>query len=71
MGSAAMNDDDLEMQASAFGILQCLRSLASEASSLHMFRTLSAIEDALEAAASESGMDQVEDVCRPAGARLH
>jgi len=66
-----MNDEDLDMQASAFGIVQCLRSLASEASSLHMLRTLSAIEDALEAAASESGVDQVGDVCLPAGARLH
>jgi hypothetical protein len=31
--------------------------LAQEAASLHLFRTLSAIEDALEAAARESGLD--------------
>ncbi len=66
-----MDDKDFAMQASAFGILRCLRSLASEASSLHMFRTLTAIEDALEAAARESGMESVEDVNFLAGARLH
>jgi hypothetical protein len=66
-----MDDKDFAVRASAFGILRCLRSLASEASSLHMFRTLTAIEDALEAAACESGVDTMEDVSLLAGARLH
>ena len=67
----AMDDEDFATQASASGILQCLRSLASEAASLHMLRTLSAIEDALEAAACESGMDTIDDACLLAGVRLH
>jgi hypothetical protein len=66
-----MDDDSFAVQASAFGILQCLRSLASEAASLHMLRTLCAIEDALEAAACEGGIDTVDGVCLLAGARLH
>ena len=56
-----MDDNDLVMPASAFGILRCLRALAQEASSLQMFRTLSAIEDALDVAAGESGIDCPED----------
>jgi hypothetical protein len=43
--------------ASASGILQCLRLLAEEAASLNLHRTLSAIQDALETAAEESGGD--------------
>jgi len=66
-----MDDKDFAIQASAFGILRCLRSLASEASSLHMFRTLTAIEDALEAAACESGMDSPDEITHALGARLH
>ncbi len=66
-----MDDNEFASQASAFGILRCLQSLASEASSLHMFRTLSAIEDALEAAVGESGMDPFEDVSFLTPARLH
>jgi hypothetical protein len=57
-----MDDNDAVMSASAYGLLRCLRALAEEASSLQMFRTLSAIEDALEAAAGESGMDCTEDM---------
>jgi hypothetical protein len=57
-----MDDDDLVMSPSAFGLLRCLRSLAEEASSLQMFRTLSAIEDALDAAAGESGLDCPESL---------
>jgi hypothetical protein len=41
--------------ASASGILQCLRLLAEEAASLNLLRTLSAIQEALETAAEESG----------------
>ena len=44
---------------SATGILQCLKLLAAEAASLKLLRTLSAIEEALEMAATESGMDEV------------
>ncbi len=66
-----MDEDEFAMQASAFGILRCLRSLAQEASSLHMFRTLSAIEDALEAAACESGMDTPDEMAQVSSARLH
>jgi hypothetical protein len=68
-----MNDDEFVPAADAYGILRCLRALAQEASSLHMLRTLSAIEDALEAAARESGMDCLEDVSNQvnAGILLH
>jgi hypothetical protein len=52
-----MDQQKRGMSPSATGILQCLRALAQEAASLQLFRTLSAIEDALEAAARESGMD--------------
>ena len=53
--------NDLALTASATGILQCLKLLAAEAASLKLTRTLSAIEDALEMAACESGMDDVEE----------
>jgi hypothetical protein len=52
-----MDEHDCRLSPSANGILQCLKALAQEAASLHLFRTLSAIEDALEAAARESGLD--------------
>ena len=54
------NDNDSAPTASAAGILQCLKFLAAEAASLKLLHTLSAIEDALEMAARESGMDHVE-----------
>jgi len=54
-----MDDSDLALSPSATGILQCLRLLAAEAASLNLVRTLSAIEDALEMAANESGMDRI------------
>jgi len=62
-----MDKQDRGTSPSANGILQCLKALAQEAASLHLFRTLSAIEDALEAAATESGMDSLEDAldCEP------
>jgi hypothetical protein len=63
-----MDDDDLVMSPSAFGLLRCLRALAQEASSLQMYRTLSALEDAMEAAASESGLDCPEDLLQSARA---
>jgi len=56
-----MDEQKTGLSASANGILQCLRALAQEAASLQLFRTLSAIEDALEAAARESGMDMLDD----------
>ncbi len=63
-----MDDDELGLLPSASGILQCLKVLAQEAATLHLFGTLSAIEDALEAAARESGMDSLDDrVTRRAG----
>ncbi len=43
------------------GILQCLKFLAAEAASLKLLRTLSAIEDALEMAACESGAHGLEE----------
>jgi hypothetical protein len=52
-----MDENDLGLAPSATGILQCLKLLAAEAASLKLVRTLSAIEDALEMAATESGMD--------------
>jgi hypothetical protein len=71
MGTAPMDDSEFEMQASASGILRCLRSLAEEASSLHMYRTLSAIENALEAAACECGMETPDEVSQISVERLH
>ncbi len=56
-----MDENDLGLAPSATGILQCLKLLAAEAASLKLVRTLSAIEDALEMAASESGMDGAEE----------
>lgn len=53
-----MFENELALAPSATGILQCLKLLAAEAASLKLIRTLSAIEDALEMAASESGMDE-------------
>jgi hypothetical protein len=47
--------------ASASGILQCLRLLAEEAATLNLHRTLSAIQDALETAAEESGGDDFSE----------
>jgi hypothetical protein len=56
-----MDEHDCGLSPSAQGILKCLKALAQEAASLNLRRTLSAIEDALEAAANESGMDGLED----------
>jgi hypothetical protein len=67
-----MDDNEFVISASAFGILRCLRALAQEASSLHLFRTLSAIEDAMDIAAVESGNDRPEDLAQStASQRLH
>jgi hypothetical protein len=46
---------------SATGILHCLKLLAQEAATLNLIRTLSALEDALEAAAVESGNEMMAD----------
>jgi hypothetical protein len=54
-----MDEQDCTLSPSAQGILKCLKALAQEAASLNLFRTLSAIEDALEAAANESGVDEL------------
>jgi len=57
----SMDETDSTLSPSAAGILNCLKALAQEAASLNLLRTLSAIEDALEAASRESGMDMFED----------
>jgi hypothetical protein len=64
-----MFEDDRNLTPSATGILQCLRVLAQEAATLQLFRTLSAIEDALEAAAFESSSDTMEDCPLPLSKR--
>jgi hypothetical protein len=56
-----MDEPDCSLPPNAQGILKCLQALAQEAASLNLFRTLSAIEDALEAATHESGMGGLED----------
>jgi hypothetical protein len=65
-----MDEHDCRLSSSANGILQCLKALAQEAASLHLFRTLSAIEDALEAAARESGVDGLCEETGEATARV-
>jgi hypothetical protein len=52
-----MDNNNLEVFPSVVGLLHCLRALAQEAATLNLLRTLSAIEDAMEAAAVESGAD--------------
>lgn len=64
-----MIETELTLSASATGILQCLKLLAAEAASLKLLRTLTAIEDALEMAASESGMDFTGDDVQARAAR--
>jgi hypothetical protein len=54
-------DEDCGATPSATGILHCLKLLAQEAASLNLIRTLSAIKDALETAACESGMETQGD----------
>jgi hypothetical protein len=56
-----MDEQDCSLSPNAQGILKCLQALAQEAASLNLLRTLSAIEDALEAAADESGMDGLNE----------
>jgi hypothetical protein len=56
--------------ASASGILQCLRLLAEEAATLNLHRTLSAIQDALETAAEESGGEDLAE-CFSSGISLN
>jgi hypothetical protein len=49
-----MNEEDsLSCDATASGILQCLRMLAEEAASLHLTRTLTALRDAIETCVAE------------------
>ncbi len=60
--------DDSDISPSAHGILQCLRALAQEAASLNLPLTLSAIEDAFEAASCESGLETT-DIIRASPAR--
>ena len=55
-----MEQNDFVAPPSATGILHCLQLLAQEAASLKLLRTLSAIEDALEMAACESGRDEFD-----------
>ncbi len=56
-----MDDIDLGLAPSVNGILQCLKFLAAEAASLKLLRTLSAIEDALDMAACESGATALDE----------
>jgi hypothetical protein len=65
----AMDEEDRGLLPSVSGILNCLKALAEEAAALNLHRTLSAIEDAFEAAATESGLDTYEDFTRVAAAR--
>ncbi len=67
----SMSNNDFASTPSAVGILQCLRLLAEEAASLHLFRTLSAIEDAVEAAVHESGIDHAEQADETVPRLLH
>jgi hypothetical protein len=63
---------DETVVASASGILQCLRLLAEEAATLNLYRTLSAIQEALETAAEESsGEDLHEGFMSGAAFNLH
>lgn len=49
-----MHDDDhLACEATATGILQCLRMLAEEAATLQMSRTLIALREAIQTCAAE------------------
>jgi hypothetical protein len=52
-----MDDNDAATVPSGTGILHCLRALAQEAATLRLLRTLSAIEDAMDMAAFETGSD--------------
>jgi hypothetical protein len=52
-----MDKLNIEFGPSATGLMQCLRLLAQEAAALNLVRTLSAIEDAMDTAAYESGLD--------------
>lgn len=47
------DDDSLTCEATATGILQCLRMLAEEAASLQLTRTLSALREAIRTCADE------------------
>ncbi len=68
----AVDENDLGLAPSVNGILHCLKFLAAEAASLKLLRTLSAIEDALEMAACESGSNGVEEPLEePARPVLH
>jgi hypothetical protein len=47
------DDDPLTCEATATGILQCLRMLADEAASLQLTRTLDALREAIKTCADE------------------
>ncbi len=56
-GPVSMNEEDaLACDATATGILHCLRMLAEEAAMLRLSRTLDALRDAIEACASEESV---------------
>ncbi len=59
---SGMDENEAGLTPSVSGILHCLKFLAAEAASLKLIRTLSAIEDALEMAACESGTHLPEPV---------
>ena len=58
---SAVDENELGLAPSVNGILHCLKFLAAEAASLKLLRTLSAIEDALEMAACESGANGLDE----------
>ena len=67
-----LDENDLGLAPSVNGILHCLKFLAAEAASLKLLRTLSAIEDALDMAASESGVHGFDETPEePAVLLLH
>ena len=57
----SLNENDAGLAPSVSGILHCLKFLAAEAASLKLLRTLTAIEDALEMAACESGSHGLDE----------
>ncbi len=67
-----MDENELGLTPTVNGILHCLKFLAAEAASLKLLRTLTAIEDALEMAACESGTNGLEEQqAEPARPVLH
>lgn len=68
-------DDDISLldfadgDATAHGILQCLRMLTDEASTLRLGRTLAALRAAMKICAEESGCNEDTDLIDNVGPR--